>query len=193
MPAVFQVVSRSSGKALTQTDTFVTQFIHNDQDPGQMWMLTPQDFAPDCLIQPLGSPGSRSGWIGGIRRRDQAGVSQSAARASRAGVADQSHCQPAFVLLARGQQRSADRRAGRHAWGRKSDPGLQTERARHPAMDIPAGICPPPITTQGHLSALSQTIAFVLGTTVGAQSVWRRSARRRRSRGGALGFGDANQ
>jgi hypothetical protein len=56
MPAVFQIVSRSSGKALTQTDTFVTQFTQNDQDPGQMWVLTPQDSAADCLIQPFGSP-----------------------------------------------------------------------------------------------------------------------------------------
>ena len=57
MPAVFQIVSRSSGKALRHDEgSFVDQFTQDDQDPAQMWVLTPQDTADDLLIQPFGSP-----------------------------------------------------------------------------------------------------------------------------------------
>lgn len=67
MPAVFQIVSRSSGKALARTTpapqqpdfaftSNIVQSTQNDQDSTQMWVLTPQDAAADFLIQPLGSP-----------------------------------------------------------------------------------------------------------------------------------------
>jgi hypothetical protein len=67
MPAVFQIVSRSSGKALARTTpppqladfpftSNIVQSTQNDQDSTQMWVLTPQDSAEDFLIQPFGSP-----------------------------------------------------------------------------------------------------------------------------------------
>ncbi len=75
MPAVFQIVSRSSGKALaqwtsaiasdasatpTQSGLIVTPLVvqatQNDQDPAQMWVLTPQNSPQDFLLQPFGSP-----------------------------------------------------------------------------------------------------------------------------------------
>jgi hypothetical protein len=57
MPAVFQIVSRSSGKALRHDeDSFVDQFTQDAQNPAQMWVLTPQDTANDLLIHPFGSP-----------------------------------------------------------------------------------------------------------------------------------------
>ena len=67
MPAVFQIVSRSSGKALARTTpapqqpavdftSNIVQSTQNDQDLTQMWVLTPQDSAADCLIQPFGTP-----------------------------------------------------------------------------------------------------------------------------------------
>lgn len=59
MPAfqiVFQIVSRSSGKALRQEESpFVDQVTQNAQDPAQWWLLTPQDTADDLLIQPAAS------------------------------------------------------------------------------------------------------------------------------------------
>lgn len=81
MPAVFQIVSRSSGKALAQSNSgfapqdaaapspsgpepsppppgaglFVVQLTQSAQDPTQLWVLTPQDSAQDVLIQPFGS------------------------------------------------------------------------------------------------------------------------------------------
>jgi hypothetical protein len=67
MPAVFQIVSRSSGKALARTTpspefaspTFIPSIVQstqNDQDSTQLWVLTRQDSAGDVLIQPFGSP-----------------------------------------------------------------------------------------------------------------------------------------
>ena len=52
MPTVFQIVSRSSGKALGLSESLpvsgdttvdVVQVPQNDQDPSQMWVLRPQD------------------------------------------------------------------------------------------------------------------------------------------------------
>jgi hypothetical protein len=63
MPAVFQIVSRDSGKALglsqplpvsADTTVGIEQFTQNDQDPTQMWVLTPRD-PEDFLIQPFTS------------------------------------------------------------------------------------------------------------------------------------------
>jgi hypothetical protein len=63
MPAVFQIVSRSSGNALglsqplpvsADTTVGIEQFPQNDQDPTQMWVLTPRD-PEDFLIQPFTS------------------------------------------------------------------------------------------------------------------------------------------
>ena len=71
MPAVFQIVSRSSGNALArsvpegdyaQTGTpYIMQAAQDEQDPTQMWVLTPQDSSQDFLIQPFGSPGLAMG------------------------------------------------------------------------------------------------------------------------------------
>ena len=69
MPAVFQIVSHASAKALSTADFFIVsasasptqsgnnivQVTQNDQDPTQMWALTPQDLG-NFLIQPFGSP-----------------------------------------------------------------------------------------------------------------------------------------
>jgi len=63
MPAVFQIVSRDSGKALglsqplpvpADTTVGIEQVPQNDQDPTQMWVLTPRD-PEDFLIQPFAS------------------------------------------------------------------------------------------------------------------------------------------
>jgi hypothetical protein len=52
MPAVFQIVSRSSGMALGLSESLpvsgdttvnVVQVPQNDQDPSQMWVLRPRD------------------------------------------------------------------------------------------------------------------------------------------------------
>ena len=56
MPTAFQIVSRASEKALSQGDGFVVQVTQNDHDANQMWVLSPQDSAADCLIVPLTSP-----------------------------------------------------------------------------------------------------------------------------------------
>jgi hypothetical protein len=57
MPAAFQIVSRASEQALTQSsDGFVIQTAQDDHDAHQMWVLSPQDSAADCLIVPLTSP-----------------------------------------------------------------------------------------------------------------------------------------
>lgn len=64
MPAVFQIVSRASQKALAigdpdyphaGTGNYLWQLTQNSQDPTQMWVLAPQEFG-NFLIQPLGSP-----------------------------------------------------------------------------------------------------------------------------------------
>ena len=64
MPAVFQIVSRASQKALAIGDPdyphagtgyYLWQLTQNNQDPTQMWVLAPQEFG-NFLIQPLGSP-----------------------------------------------------------------------------------------------------------------------------------------
>ena len=63
MPAVFQIVSRDSGKALglseplpvpADTTVGIEQFTQNNQDPTQMWVLTPRD-PEDFLVQPFTS------------------------------------------------------------------------------------------------------------------------------------------
>ena len=52
MPAVFQIVSRDSGEAVAlsqdlpvsaDTTVDIVHTTQNDQDPGQMWVLTPRD------------------------------------------------------------------------------------------------------------------------------------------------------
>ncbi|MGO9906651.1 MAG: RICIN domain-containing protein [Solirubrobacteraceae bacterium] len=57
MPPVFQIVSRVSGKALTNFEGGgnIEQWTQNAQDPTQMWILAPQSFG-NFLIQPFGSP-----------------------------------------------------------------------------------------------------------------------------------------
>ena len=63
MPAVFQIVSRDSGEAVglsqdlpvsADTTVDVVHVKQNDQDPGQMWVLTPRD-PEDFLLQPFTS------------------------------------------------------------------------------------------------------------------------------------------
>jgi hypothetical protein len=60
MPAVFQIVSRASGKALSAVGlpepTVITQLPTSDQDPFQKWTLQPQDSAEDFLISSFTSP-----------------------------------------------------------------------------------------------------------------------------------------
>ena len=64
MPAVFQIVSRSSGKALGLSESLpvsgdttvdVVQVPQNDQDPSQMWVLRPRD-SEDFVILPFTAP-----------------------------------------------------------------------------------------------------------------------------------------
>lgn len=69
MPAVFKIVSRVSGQALTTVGVpefqiqqwVVVQFPQVDQNPNQWWTLAPQDSAQDFLIQSLGRPGAALG------------------------------------------------------------------------------------------------------------------------------------
>ena len=69
MPAVFKIVSRVSGQALTTVGVpefqiqqwVVVQFPQVDQNPNQWWTLAPHDSAQDFLIQSLGRPGAALG------------------------------------------------------------------------------------------------------------------------------------
>jgi hypothetical protein len=60
MPAVFQIVSRASGKAFSALglpdQSIITQFTTSEEDPNQWWTLQPQDSAEDFLIRPFISP-----------------------------------------------------------------------------------------------------------------------------------------
>lgn len=60
MPAVFQIVSRASGQALSAIGlpkpTVITQLPAGDQNPYQTWTLQPQDSAEDFLIRSFTSP-----------------------------------------------------------------------------------------------------------------------------------------
>jgi hypothetical protein len=60
MPAVFQIVSRASGQALTciASNPFsVYQMAVSDQVPAQFWTLQRQDSAEDFLLVSASSPG----------------------------------------------------------------------------------------------------------------------------------------
>jgi len=93
MSAVFQIVSRSSGKALAHSTSprisearatvaqsadfnvtpVIVQLTQNDQDSTQMWVLTPQDSPEDFLIQPFGSPDLAIGVFESVQETDLPG------------------------------------------------------------------------------------------------------------------------
>ena len=146
MPAVFQIVSRDSGEAVAlsqdlpvsaDTTVDIVHTTQNDQDPGQMWVLTPRD--PEDLLNPaiqLARPRNRNR-PERHGNRTFGGRAYSYASFRRTGLADQSSpCESPLLLLARGQQRSSN-----GPLGRRGDPDLHPHGAPEPTVDISACLC----------------------------------------------------
>ena len=170
MPAVFQIVSRSSGKALARTTpapqqpdfaftSNIVQSTQNDQDSTQMWVLTPQDAAADFLIQPLGSPDLAIEVFASVAHETDFPGSRAYywTRPSRTGMADQpSHCESTLLLPTGSQQRPADGRSGPG-----NRPDLHPHRAQQPTMDVPAPLC---AVTQGRVVTFTPRRVLAIAT-----------------------------